>query len=298
MKDGGEVATQEAASQVAHPAKKAKAAGAKAQRPQMPTPRTGPPTPLPLATEEAAPPVAFDLSRTSEKLDVRINRRRDRAQTSGKRNEGPQGEVLAPRSALGIVGRVVYDGDVPAVPRIDFSAAPACAEIADLTPRSPLAPIRIGDDRGLIDVLVYARNAAPSGKRDSGTALRLEQCAFQRPVVATTVGVPLDFINEDNFPYVVHVGEERVPVGESKVKRTFNTAAMNLSVTVEGFPWMKSSLFVFNHPYFTTTSLSGAFLLPDGLDQSVTLVAFHPVLGEKTLEVHPRQTQKIIFHYP
>ena len=74
--------------------------------------------------------------------------------------------------------------------------------------------------------------------------------------------------------------------GSPPMTKNFRQAEQNISAQCNVHPWMKASIWVFDHPYFAASGKGGTFEFKEKLPPGkYTIVAWHEKLGEKTQEV-------------
>ena len=193
------------------------------------------------------------------------------------------------------IGRVTYAGPPPAPQPVDLSPVPECRAMHPdgLFDDSLL----VGPDGGLANAVVSLR---PAGDRSlsgpsRGAPAVLDQrgCRFVPRVLAVAVGQPIVVKNSDPFLHNVHalaVDNPAFNFGQPSVDSGRWVGAMKVAerfyVRCDIHPWMRTTINVFEHPYFAVTGPDGAFAVPGSVpDGRYLLVAWHERLGEKVAPI-------------
>jgi plastocyanin len=127
------------------------------------------------------------------------------------------------------------------------------------------------------------------------TVLDQKQCAFEPPVLAARAGTQLEVRNSDPLLHNVDamassqqpVINVALPLEGSRVRRPLPVAPGILHVRCDLHPWMIATIRTFEHPWFTSSDLSGHFRLevPPGAH---SVVLWHPRLPGVTRFVSVR----------
>lgn len=202
---------------------------------------------------------------------------------------------------------VTLDGTPPALKPIDMSASPACVE-ANPAPVEP--PIVVtGDKGGLANVVVYVKDAPASYRYltpQETAILQQKNCMYEPHVVALMTGQPFEVQNNDPTMHNVHPMPKRnrqwstsQPAGSAALKETFTRPEFAMQVLCNVHPWMRSTVFVFDHPYFAVTSTTGGFELKNLPPGTYTLEAWHETLGtqDQAVTIAPRESKTVSFAF-
>lgn len=212
----------------------------------------------------------------------------------------------------GIHGRVVltegevrYAGTPPVGETLDMSADPYCRE----RHASPVVdrPVRVGEDGGLADVLVFVRDAPRSDAAPEDEVL-LDQvdCLYTPGVVAVRTGQTLTIRNSDETLHNVRVTPEinrgfnlGQPIPGIESRRSFGRPETGIPVRCDIHGWMHATLHVLDHGFFAVTGPDGRFQLPELPAGDYEIEARHPTLGtsSQTVTVPAGQTPTVHFEF-
>ena len=186
-------------------------------------------------------------------------------------------------------GRVVYQGsEIPKPTRIRNTTDPEhCG------PSHTLEDVLISAEDGGIQNVVVSLAEVPMAEESRPAPSRLvldnASCRFDPHVAVLTTGSILEATNSDRFFHSVHVyGLFNVNVGlgpeQSKVIRTLSRPG-RLVVRCDVHGWMRSYLWVEDHPYHAVSAEDGSFRIENVPAGSYSLSAWHEVLGRQELPV-------------
>ena len=221
-------------------------------------------------------------------------------------NEVPAMNV-DPATTGSLTGTVTLDGPPPTYKPIDMSASPACVQ-ANPRPVVP-AVVVTGDQGGLANVVVYVKQGLRNYRYDTPAqtaVLEQKNCMYVPHVVALMTGQPFEVQNNDPTMHNVHPMPRQnrqwsrsQPVGSAALKETFARPEFAMSVLCNIHPWMRSMVFVFDHPYFAVTPKTGSFELKNLPPGTYTIEAWHESLGtqDQTVTVGPRESKAIAFTF-
>lgn len=192
-----------------------------------------------------------------------------------------------PESAL--EGRAVYQGtEIPKPTRIRNTTDPEhCG------PSHTLEDVLISAEHRGIQNVVVSLAEVPMAKEFRPAPSRLllnnASCRFDPHVAVLTTGSILEATNSDRFFHSVHVyGLFNINVGlgprQSKVIRTLSRPG-RLVVRCDVHGWMRSYLWVYDHPYHAVSEEDGSFRIENVPAGSYTVSAWHEVLGKQELRV-------------
>lgn len=193
-------------------------------------------------------------------------------------------------------GRIVLEGEIPAIPEIKVSA--------DV--RHCLSHGKLYDDvwvvnkanRGVKNVYVWLASdpKTASGKNlpvhDSlkatppAVVIDQPQCQFTPRVVALREGQLLVVKNSSPVTHNVRWegannpgGNETVPAGQSVRLANLKAERLPLRVSCSVHPWMIGRVAVFDHPYFAVTDGDGKFEIPLAPVGKYRLFVYHEGCG-------------------
>ncbi len=150
----------------------------------------------------------------------------------------------------------------------------------------------IGLDRGVQHAVITLVGIQGPPKRPT-TAPTLDQvgCEFIPRVVIAPVGSPIIILNTDNFLHTFHtISVKNAPVDKAQpnlrrvLKEKFDKPEI-IEVKCDLHSWMKAWIVVAEHPYYTVTDGTGAFVLTDVPAGSYQLRVWHETLGEEEKDV-------------
>jgi plastocyanin len=206
-----------------------------------------------------------------------------------------------------LIGTVTLDGPPPTYKPIDMSASPVCVQENPQPVFSPL--VVTGDKGGLANVVVYLKKGLGNYRYDTPAqtvVLQQKNCMYEPHVVALMTGQPFEVQNNDPTMHNVHPLPRQnrqwstsQPAGSAALKETFARPEFAMSVLCNIHPWMRSMVFVFDHPYFAVTPKTGSFELNNLPPGTYTVEAWHESLGtqDQTVRVGPRESKVIAFTF-
>lgn len=204
-------------------------------------------------------------------------------------------------------GRASFEGTPPDPVPIDMSADPYC-ERANPEP-SLERPVAVGEDGGLADVIVSVKEGAPaeSGPPEREVVLDQRGCRYRPHVFTLQAGQTLVIRNSDGTLHNVHahtrinrgfnIGQ---PIEGMESRRAFALPEHAIAIRCDIHGWMESFVSVFDHPFHTVSSSSGAFALPALPPGEYLIEAWHETLGSltRTVSVRPGEETRIEFRFP
>lgn len=150
----------------------------------------------------------------------------------------------------------------------------------------------VNADGGLKNVVVYLKDApASDGSTRPQAVLDQVGCRYEPHVLAIQVGQPLKITTSDAFLHNVHYtdaggGDQNFGISnpsESKVVTFDQAQLVNINCNVH--PWMNATVAVTANPFFGVSAADGTFAIARVPPGHYTLVASHPILGERTATV-------------
>ena len=206
-----------------------------------------------------------------------------------------------------ISGKVLFMGDAPVMPVIDFSSNPQC-ERQHKTPQKAETVV-VNRNKTLRNVLVWIKDGLPKARwTPPETAAKLDQngCVYEPHVLGIMEGQQLEIFNNDPVNHNVHAesqvnpawNESQPPKAEHKYKK-FDSEEVLFPVTCSVHPWMRSYIGVSPHPFFAVTGDDGSFTLKGVPPGTYTVEAVHEKFGRKEgkLTLAPNGAATLDFSY-
>jgi plastocyanin len=226
-------------------------------------------------------------------------------------SEGPrakQASTSPPGSTGSIAGTIRFEGEAPEMPELVRHTEsgkprdPACDSKAK-------AEHLVVKDGGVKDVVVrLAVGAAPKPATVPAPAIiDQKDCRYIPHVVGIVAGQKVAFRNSDATMHNVHTykGDETVvniaqPKGDADKVMDVPVAPGNepYRATCDVHPWMLSYVLVTDHAHFAVTGEDGSFKLDNLPLGSYKLQAWHPHLGEKTIDVKVEPGKPVEVTFP
>ncbi len=194
-----------------------------------------------------------------------------------------------PATAGTISGRVLFQGEAPAMPVIDMSSNPQC-ERQHRTPWKAETVV-VNPNGTLRNVFVWIEDGLPRERwTPPAESAKLDQkgCVYEPHVLGIMEGQQLEILNDDPVNHNVHAesqinppwNESEPPRAEHKYKR-FDSQEVLFPVTCSVHPWMRSYIGVSPHPFFAVTGDDGSFTLKGVPPGTYTIEAVHEKYGRR-----------------
>ncbi len=200
-----------------------------------------------------------------------------------------------------VKGTVRFKGKPPPAELLDRSSEAACAATPAYSQE-----IVLGKGNGLEGVHVRVKNgtAGKNHKPPAPATIRQKDCTYVPRVLGLMAGQELVIENQDGFMHNIHARIDKEsyfnrsqPKGAPPLRqKDLGAAGQVLELGCDVHSWMKAYLPLTDHPFFAVTDRDGRFTIagtPPG--KTITLEAWHPVLGLKTIEVKPGATVEFVF---
>jgi plastocyanin len=209
--------------------------------------------------------------------------------------------AVAPDPAGTVSGKATFVGKPPPRKTINVGADPGCR--LHKPPRTE--DVIVDNAGGLKNVIVYVKKGLPEGKKHPAPteAVVIDQvgCRYDPHVVGVMVGQTLKVTNGDETLHNVHglpFDNPGFNVVQAK-KGSANTFTFK-SPEVPGFvlkcdvhAWMRSYVWVFDHPYFAVSKEDGSFSLPPLPPGTYTIGAWQETCTAQEQEVKVEAGGKI-----
>jgi hypothetical protein len=220
--------------------------------------------------------------------------------------EEPAASPVDPATAGAITGKVLFTGTAPEPEPIQMDAEPTCQE---QYPNGAFTEtVVVNEDGTLQNVFVYVKEGLGDLSfpvPTEGVVLDQQGCRYQPHVFGVQAGQELIIRNSDGILHNIHpmpsinrpfnLGQ---PVKMDST-RTFDQVEVMIPIGCDVHEWMSGYAGVLDHPYLAVTGADGTFNLPNLPPGTYTIVAWHEVYGEQTMEVTvgEKETQEIEFTF-
>jgi plastocyanin len=187
-------------------------------------------------------------------------------------------------------------------------SAEAYCQKSNVTPVFPQQVVA-GDDGSLANVVVYVKDFPADyiveGPR-AAPILSQRGCMYDPHIIALRTGQVLAIKNEDQATHNVLAIPEQNPKwnrsetpGAPPIEETFATPELAIPVRCNVHPWMKSYVFVFDHPYYAVTGKDGRFELKNLPPGTYTIEAWQEKYGrqDRTITVGPPKSKSVDFRF-
>ena len=222
----------------------------------------------------------------------------DEQQESSKKAEKPvtQGASAdeekaapAPAGQGSVKGVISFEGAVPAPEKLDMSSTKDCKG-------AKTRQTVVVKDGKLANAVAYIKTGLKKKKWDvpkEAVVLNQQDCRYQPSVLA--VQTKQDFLikNSDSFMHNVHSkakgAEFNIAMPKKNtdgIKKVFKKRDVFADIVCDAHSWMKASVAVVDHPFFTLTGDDGQFVLEDVPAGTYTLEFAHPALPPVSREVN------------
>ena len=201
---------------------------------------------------------------------------------------------VAPNAAQAAVlnGKVVFEGEVPAVKPINFGAEKQCAMMhGDKLPMTE--ELVVNSNKTVKWALVYIKEGA-SASAAPIEALAIDQkgCMFEPHVAVARAGQKITFKNSD--PVLHNVRPEckvnkafniAQPIQGMTSTKTFDKPELGIKLRCDVHFWMTSYIHVLDHPFHAVTGEDGSYQIKDLPAGTYTIEVWHEKLGSQTAQV-------------
>lgn len=191
-----------------------------------------------------------------------------------------------------ISGKVIYDGAMPVLKKIDMSQDANCAAAAgDKTADDLLVA-----DGKLANVFVYLKGG-PADKFSFPTpsdpvVLDQQGCRYHPRVLGIQTNQTFKVTNSDKTTHNIHPSpaknqewNQMQAQGSPAIEKKFPKAETLIPVKCNQHPWMKANVGVLAHPYFAVSAMDGSYTIKNVPPGTYTLVFWHETKGEQTQQV-------------
>ena len=133
-----------------------------------------------------------------------------------------------------------------------------------------------------------------------------KDCIYKPRVAAVRAGQPVTFINSDSFFHNVKTKTNlnksfniAMPKKDSRVTKTFVKEEIVIKAKCSVHPWMRASIAVFKHPFFSMTDKNGSFTIKGLPKGNYTIRSWHEVYGilDQLVSLPQAKGQTLTFSY-
>jgi len=188
-----------------------------------------------------------------------------------------------------ITGQVTFQGEIPKIQSLQVNRDQKfCGE--SLPDDSLLVD---SGSKGIFNIVVNLKGIASGKPLPQNDPLRLDNrgCRFQPSVILGVKGSMLNIENADPVLHNTHILQDdqtflnvALPPGGRIIRKTLKEAG-RLDVRCDAHKFMRASLHIFDHPYFTSTDETGHFELTQVPPGTHRIQFWHKTLGVKELSL-------------
>lgn len=204
-------------------------------------------------------------------------------------------EVDPAIAGVKVSGRVIFAGSIPKAEQVPVHRDPKFCGETMLNEAIRVDP----GSRGIGGVVVSLAGVARGKPVEQDNAIMLfenRNCRFIPQIAAAAVGSTLEIQNSDPILHNTHVRKNNrhgdtiinvvQPAGVKVIRKPMPESGI-LDVRCDAHPFMRASIHLFEHPYFTVTDDLGRFELTRVPPGTYRLQIWHELLGsrEKTITV-------------
>ncbi len=198
-------------------------------------------------------------------------------------------QEAANHQGINVKGHVTFKGTVPKPEMIPVVRDKAfCGE--SVSDQSLLVD---GPSKGIAHVVVNVKDIAEGKALPKKAPLKLDNqnCQFEPPVSLGLTANMLEIQSSDPILHNTHIllNEQTflnvaLPPGGRTIRKKLSQPG-RLTVRCDAHEFMRASLHIFNHPYYTSTNSKGSFELTGVPPGTYTLQFWHQMLGMKELTI-------------
>jgi plastocyanin len=166
-----------------------------------------------------------------------------------------------------------------------------------------------GDAGALTNVVIYVKDFPADyivASPPAAATLAQRGCIYDPHIVALRVGQNLEIKNDDQATHNVLAMPTQNPKwnrsetpGAAPLEETFAIPELAIPLRCNVHPWMKSYVFVFNHPYYAVTGKDGQFELKNLPPGTYTIEAWQEKYGvqESTVTIGAKESKPLHFTF-
>lgn len=194
-----------------------------------------------------------------------------------------------------IVGKAIYEGNVPQFKPVDTSGDPSCA--AHFGDNPPVSEVLVlGEGNSMANILVKVTKGLPDKKWDAPkepVVMTQSGCRYAPHVTVVQLGQTLAVENPDGIIHNVNCQPLANPVENRPMARNLKQVEFKFGVVEETpfrfrcdvHPWMLAFCAVLPHPFFDVTGKDGLYAI-EGLEPGdYEIEAWHERLGVQKAKV-------------
>jgi plastocyanin len=266
------------------------------------------PAPAPAASADAALPTPVAPEPASPADAAPAPARADAAPPTGPSaadaSTASAPTTPAPGATTGtITGKVLFAGKAPAMPALDRSRDPKCAQ-----DEARATWLVVGAGGGVRDAVVRLPNGAAAAAKPTRPAFVDQKGCIYKPFMQVVLaGAKVSVRNSDPTNHNVRgVGpdddilwnEMHLEDGPDKLLAVDARPGEAVQLKCDVHPWMETWVFVTDHPYAAVTAGDGTFKLERVPAGEYELEVWHPHLGKKTTKVKVEAGKSVEAKFP
>jgi len=210
-------------------------------------------------------------------------------------------------NAGGVAGSATFAGEAPGSEAIQMAADPFCQSAHSDTVVN--SPVMVDAEGGLMNVVVHISGGLEGyAFSEAADQAVLDQtgCVYDPHVLALQTGQTILIRNSDDTLHNVNVQpgsnaafNQGQPLAGMELERTFDNAEVGIPARCDVHPWMGAFISVFDHPYFSVSTETGAFSIPQLPPGDYVIEAWHETLGTMTqnVTVAPNETASVSIEF-
>ena len=197
-----------------------------------------------------------------------------------------------------VKGRVIYSGNVPEAPSLSVNRDQAfCGE--SIPDHSLLVD---EPSKGISQVVVNLKGIGQGKGLPTKAPLKMDNrnCQFQPSVSVGVTGNILEIQSADPVLHNTHILQDEetflnvaLPPGGRTIRKPLSQPG-RLNVRCDAHQFMRASIHIFDHPYFTKTNKTGDFELTQVPPGNHTIQFWHRTLGMKELSITVKPSTPLV----
>ncbi len=211
---------------------------------------------------------------------------------SGAYQENPHGAGVV------VKGQVTFKGKVPESKSLEVNRDEKfCGQ------SMPDESLLVAAQSKGISNIVVSLDGIASGKalpQKTPVPMNNQDCRFQPPVSLGLTGSQLEISSSDPILHNTHILQQdqtflnvALPPGGRTIRKTVSQSGY-LGVRCDAHPFMRASIHIFDHPYFTSTNRTGHFELTQVPPGTYRLQFWHQTLGVKEVSIKVTKSAPLV----